>query len=336
MAQTPAKLIQYPGSAIDYTPASNVAAGDVVTIGTIPMVAPSAIVANTQGTLYADGVWDLPKNADVFNAGDAVYWNASDTDLGSNTGAADNATGNLVGVAVAAAANTATHVRTKLTAAHRTTTIAGSVTADDITGSDSALAITGMAAANATDAGSSIAISGSAGGATSGDGGAVTIAGGAATAGNDNGGAVSIQGGAKHGTGADGAINIGTTNAGAITVGVSGATLTHVVSPRGPLSIVNAAGGNIATAGALIEGVNVIAASDNSKGVILPACVNGATCVVVNMVTDKTLKLYPPVAKQVNNKGANNAITLAANTVGIFWSEGANAWYGLAAATTVA
>jgi hypothetical protein len=68
----------------------------------------------------------------------------------------------------------------------------------------------------------------------------------------------------------------------------------------------------------------------------LPSCVDGAQCVVVNLNTDKTLLIYPPTGKQVNNKGANNAITVAANTVGIYYSEGANAWYGLHAATDVA
>jgi predicted RecA/RadA family phage recombinase len=106
--------------------------------------------------------------------------------------------------------------------------------------------------------------------------------------------------------------------------------------PRVKVSTVNANGGNIATAGQCFEGVNIIAGSDNSKGVILPSCKDGAMCVVVNMVTDKTLLIYPPVAKQLNNRGANNALNVAANTVGIFWSEGANAWYGLDAATDVA
>jgi len=68
----------------------------------------------------------------------------------------------------------------------------------------------------------------------------------------------------------------------------------------------------------------------------LPSCVDGAQCVVINMVTDKTLLIYPPTAKQVNLKGANNAITVAANTIGHFYSEGVNAWYGLIAVTDVA
>lgn len=339
MTQTPAVRITSRGDVIDYTPSTNVAAGDVVEVGSIPLVATQAIVANTLGTLASEGVFDLPKTDDVFTAGDAVYWNSSATDVGSNTGAADNASGNIVGVCVLNAANTATHVRTKLTAAKRTNTIAGSVTADDITGSDASLAISGKA--GSSSAGGAVAIAGGAAAAGAYDGGAVTITGGAGPTAGNVGGAVTILSGAGDGTnGTAGAVILDSSGTGAtkgaITIGTNAASLTLGKSPRIPCAIVNAAGGNIATAGALAEGVNIIAASDNSKGVILPSCVNGALCVVVNMVTDKTLKIYPPVAKQVNNMGANNALTVAANTVGIFWSEGTNAWYGLDAATDVA
>lgn len=350
MAQTAVKTVQSTGDYIDYTPSSNVAIGAVVEVGSIPMVATQAIVANTAGTLTAEGVFDVPKTTDVFTAGDAVYWNSAATDVGSNTGAADNSTGNIMGVCVLNAANTATHVRVKLTASKRTNTIAGSVTADDITGSDSSLAITGAAGAGA------IAIAGAAGNANS-VGGAVTVAGGAGGTGTSNGAAVSITGGAAGAVGGvGGAITVtsgagdatnGTAGAitidsgagatkGAITIGTNAASLTLGKMPRIPVALVNAAGGNQATAGALSEGFNLIAASDNAKGVILPSCVNGAQCIIVNMVTDKTLLVYPPTGKQVNNAGANNAITVAANTVGIYVSEGVNAWYGLHAATDVA
>lgn len=229
MAQTAAKR-KYDGLSIEHTPAANVAAGDVVEIVSgVPLPAPSAIVANVKGVLDCDGIWDVPKTTDVFTIGDRVFWNASATDVGNNTGAAENSGGSLMGMAVENAANTATHVRTRL-------------------GTDPNLALT----------------------------------------------------------------------------------------PRWPLATVTAAGGNIATAAALGEGVNLIAGSDNAKGVQLPSCVNGKCSVVINLVTDKTLLIYPPLGKQVNNKGANNAITVAANTVGIFWAEGANAWYGLDAATDVA
>ncbi len=82
--------------------------------------------------------------------------------------------------------------------------------------------------------------------------------------------------------------------------------------------------------------MNLVLGSDNAKGVQLPSCVNGAQCVVINMVTDKTLLIYPPLGKQVNLRGANNSLNVAANTIGIFYSEGTNAWYGLDAATDVA
>ncbi len=229
MAQTAAKR-KYDGLSVEHTPTSNVAAGDIVEIVSgVPLPAPHSIVANTKGVLDCGGIWDVPKTTDVFTIGNRVFWNASATDVGSNTGAAQNSGGSLMGMCVQNAANTATHVRTKI-------------------GTDPNLALT----------------------------------------------------------------------------------------PRVPFTTTTAAGGNIATAAALSEGVNLIAGSDNSKGVQLPSCVNGKQCMVINLVTDKTLKIYPPTGKQVNNAGANNAITVAANTVGIFWSEGANAWYGLDAATDVA
>lgn len=227
MAQTAANRRYDPGCSIEHTPASNVAAGDVVDLlPGITTIAPHAIVANNLGVVDAEGIFDVPKTNAVFTVGDFVFWNASATDVGNNTGAAENVGSNIMGVCVLNAVNTATHVRTRLQP-------------------------------------------------------------------------------------------------------MSG-------SPRFPFFTVNAAGANIATAGALNEGINLIAGSDNTKGVILPSCANGKMCVVINLVTDKTLAIYPPVGKQVNNKGANNAITVAANTVGIFWAEGANAWYGLDAATDVA
>jgi predicted RecA/RadA family phage recombinase len=403
MTQTPAERHTSQGEMIDYTPTSNVAAGDVVEIGSIPLVAVQAIVANVQGCLACEGVFDIPKNSDVFNVGDAVYWNSSGTDVGSNTGAADNATGNLMGLCVENAVNTDTHVRTKLTAAKRTTTIGGAVTATDITGEDSSLAITGYtnagaiaiagAAGNANVAGGAVTVTGGAAGtgnaaggavtitggagdgtgdggaaglvggesgdgasanggaiaitggaatnATSGDGGAVAITGGAGPTAGNAGGAVTILSGAGDGTnGTAGAVLIDSSGTGAtkgaIVIGTNAASLTFGKMPRIPFSTVAANGGNQATAGALAEGPNLVTGSDNSKGVVLPSCVDGARCYVINLNTDKTLKIYPPTGKQVNLAGANNAITVAANTVGLFFSEGANAWYGLVAATDVA
>jgi predicted RecA/RadA family phage recombinase len=339
MAQTPAKKAQDHGAYIDFETTSATAAGDVVEFGTVPLIATEAIAANVQGAVCAEGVFDVPKNSDVFAAGDAVYWNSSATDLGSNTGSADNATGNLMGVCVAAANATVTHVRTKLTASKRTTTIGGAVTATDIVGEDASLNITGLAGAANTVGGTATVTAGAGGTGTS-NGGATSMVGGAAGAVGGVGGALSILSGAGDATnGTAGAINIdsgaGATK-GAITIATNAASLTFGAMPRIPVAAVAAAGANLATAGACSEGFNLISASDNTKGVALPSCVDGAQCMIVNMVTDKTLKIYPPLGKQVNLAGANNAITVAANSVGIYVSEGTNAWYGLHAATDVA
>lgn len=104
-----------------------------------------------------------------------------------------------------------------------------------ITGSDSSLGVTGLAAAQGgaivvtggtsatagnaggavslvggvpgvTGAGGAASIAGAAGGATSGKGGAASVTGGAGTAGNGSGGSVVLAGGAKHGSGLDGGV----------------------------------------------------------------------------------------------------------------------------------
>jgi hypothetical protein len=338
--QTPAVFIQS-GTAIPDPSTTTRYPGDVVNLGTIPLpVRPTDPNQTGANTFDMDGVWDVPKTTDTFTAGDAVYWNSTGSPVVGtvSTGAATSSTGNLMGLAIKDAATGDTYVRVKLTAAKRTTTIAGSVTADDITGSDSSLAVAGKQG-NAS-AGGIVAVAGGAAAAGAYDGGAVTVAGGAGPTAGNTGGAVTILSGAGDvSNGTAGAILIdsgaGATK-GAITIGTNAASITLGKSPRIPFVSVNANGGNIATAGALSEGVNLVLLSDNSKGVQLPSCVNGALCVVINMVTDKTLLIYPPTGKQVNLRGANNSLNVAANTVGIFYSEGVNAWYGLDAATDVA
>ncbi len=342
MAQTQSPAYRsLPGDSIPYTPPTNpVYAGDVVVIGSIPMIADYDIPVLTLGALQVSGIYRVPKTTDTFSAGDAVYWSATNSPVVGtvSTGAADNATGDLMGLATKDAASGDAYVSVLLTAAKRTTTIAGSITADDITGSDSSLGVTGKT--GNSSAGGAIAVAGGVAAAGAFDGGAVTVTGGAGPTAGNVGGAISIISGAGDVTnGTAGAILIdsgaGATK-GAITIGTNAASITLGKSPRIPFGTVNANGGNIATAGALAEGVNLIAGSDNAKGVQLPSCVNGAMCVVINMVTDKSVLIYPPLGKQVNLRGANNSLNVAANTVGIFYSEGTNAWYGLDAGTDVA
>ncbi len=439
MAQTPA--LYYKDKVVDYTPSgAAVIAGQVVVIGTVPMIAPVAIPDGVKGVLVADGIWKVPQAAEAITAGDAVYWATAGTPVTgtASSGAATEtvASNNLMGLCVETSGATDTYVKVFLTAAKRTTTIAGTMTADAITGSDSSLGISGLAGnsgaggaiamaggagdsgaggaitvvggagdtagaggaitvtagAGAAGAGGAIAMAGGAGdtnqaggaasvtagagdgtadggaasmvaggsgdgassnggaivitggtavNATTGDGGGVTISGGAGPLLANTGGAVTILSGAGDGTnGTAGAVIIDSSGTGgtkgAVTIATNAASLTLGKMPRIPVAAVVAAGGNIATANACSEGWNLVSASDNTKGVQLPSCVDGAQCIIVNMVTDKTLKIYPPTGKQVNLMGANNALTVAANTIGHFYSEGTNAWYGLHAATDVA
>lgn len=49
------------GYALDYTPATGVAAGEAVVVGSIVGVASSPIAANTLGSLNVKGVFSIPK-----------------------------------------------------------------------------------------------------------------------------------------------------------------------------------------------------------------------------------------------------------------------------------
>jgi predicted RecA/RadA family phage recombinase len=147
--QTPALKFQDEDDVIDYTPASAVYSGDVVVIGSIPFVASVDIAANVKGSLATEGVWKLPKDTSTFSAGDAVYWNATGSPVTgtASTGAATStASGaNLAGMATLSALTGDTYVYVLLTAAKRTTTLGGAVTADSVTGTSSTLPVAGLA-----------------------------------------------------------------------------------------------------------------------------------------------------------------------------------------------
>ena len=438
MAQTPV-LLHKQGRQIDYTFSEDAAAGDVIVLGSIPMIVERAVdfSVNPEGTLCADGIWKVPQVEAVITAGDAVYWDADGSPYGGTassgcaTGTAAN--GDLMGTAVFTTASTDTYVYVMLTAVERAVTVAGAVTATDITGSDSTLAIAGYSAAQGglvsvtgalstttgnaggaaslvggvggatgaggaavvtggasgatsgtggaatitggaagsaagnavggaasitggigkgnlaggaasvvgglggpsgaggaiaitsgqggttTGAGGVVGIAGGAGGATTGDGGAVTMAGGAATANNSSGGALTLNGGAKHGTGADGAIVIGST----------AASVTFGKMPRVPVAAVTAAGTVIGNAAACAEGVSWVTGANNTAGVQLPTAVAGAQCVVINNGTAEKLLVYPTAADTINALGANNAINMAANTVATFVAVNGVQWFTL-------
>jgi len=80
------------GDLLDYTPASAVAAGDVVVIGALVGVAPRAIAANAVGALAVEGVFEIPVATGATGAqGSAISYYAT-------SGVAHASTGTTAGV----------------------------------------------------------------------------------------------------------------------------------------------------------------------------------------------------------------------------------------------
>ncbi len=256
MSQVPATRAAALGNNLDYTPPSTaVTGGDVLVIGTIPMIATGDIAVGRKGALATSGLFDVPKDGSTFADGDPVYWQPTGNPNGgtAGTGAASSTAsgGYLMGFVPPGCADlvgSATKIRTKLTAAKRTTTLGGAIVADSLTGDASTMPIAGLAAAQggsvsltggasstsanaggaasvtggapgATGVGGAASLTGAAGGATSGNGGAASVTGGAGTNGNATGGVASVTGGAGQGSAAGGAATVTGGLAGATGVG---------------------------------------------------------------------------------------------------------------------
>ncbi len=89
---------------VDYTPASAVAAGDVIVINGICHFSETDIAAATLGALtFSGGVWQGNKDTSTFSVGDPVYWAATGspvTGTASSGAFTSTGTGNFVGYAV--------------------------------------------------------------------------------------------------------------------------------------------------------------------------------------------------------------------------------------------
>lgn len=124
------------GNSINYTPSGNVAAGEVVVLGTTCFVATQAIAANKLGAIATRGVFRCAKTKPLaISAGDACYWNAA---------------GNLItktssdvyfGIAVADAAETADTVDVDLRSLQAV--VAGQLGLADLSDIDAATATAG-------------------------------------------------------------------------------------------------------------------------------------------------------------------------------------------------
>ena len=120
MAQ--AEFIQ-DGDVIDYTPASDVAAGTVVVRDDLVGVTKRDIKANTLGALAVSGVFAFPKATGLgtgIGAGKKVYWDATDKvakedpETASSSGGEAQAENKYLGKTVLAAGDSAATVNVRL------------------------------------------------------------------------------------------------------------------------------------------------------------------------------------------------------------------------------
>ena len=109
------------GKAIDYTPGSDVSAGDVVVQNNLVGIAKTPIAADALGALAVEGVFDVAKAAVEIEAGKPVYWDADGNPVTGDAGSGAATTtedGNVqMGFSIAAAADTDETVRVKLQSA---------------------------------------------------------------------------------------------------------------------------------------------------------------------------------------------------------------------------
>ena len=74
------------GATIDYTPSTNVAAGQVVALNSLLGVAARPITANQLGALDLEGIFDVVKVNGQINDGAALYWDADGNPQGGTAG----------------------------------------------------------------------------------------------------------------------------------------------------------------------------------------------------------------------------------------------------------
>ncbi len=102
------------GESIDYTPGSDVAAGDVIVQGELVGVAKKDITANVLGALAVEGVFDFPKatgGSTAIAVGANVYWDVADGEAKEDDETGAN---KLIGKTILAAADADAYVRVRL------------------------------------------------------------------------------------------------------------------------------------------------------------------------------------------------------------------------------
>jgi hypothetical protein len=104
----------------------------------------------------------------------------------------------------------------------------------------------------------------------------------------------------------------------------------HVVASGGyilrSVAAVAAAGSAQGDAASVVCEINVISASDGTKGVILPTAEVGMQITIKNNV-NAILKVYPATGGAINAISANGAISMAALSSATFVASSTTQWY---------
>ena len=102
---------RHTGDMIDYTPGSNVSAGDIVVQSELVGQVVADTLSGDKGALRVTGVINVPKlSTDVVAIGDVLYWDAGNTRATTTA-----STHNIIGKAVEAAGSGVTDVDVMLT-----------------------------------------------------------------------------------------------------------------------------------------------------------------------------------------------------------------------------
>jgi predicted RecA/RadA family phage recombinase len=354
MAQTFQARRDSEGDYIDYTPSSDVDAGEVVLLGTnLVTVAPRDILSGVKGAVATRGVFDVVIKNESFTRGVAIYWDSTgdpyNGEAGTGAGTATASGNAFMGWVIFAATGGTDEFATvdlrsmeavaaesiglaDLDDVGALTYTAGSLLVGDgdsmeqqaVSGAVT-LGGTGVALINPdTDLGSS-GIAGSL------DIFPTTAASGkAAISVTDQAGdtTVSVVIGAMgqatvvtlDDPGADASF---VTDEGAQTIGGLKA---FTLMPTMPVATVAAVGSAQGDAAAVTTGFTKVTAADATKAIVLPAATGGQICYIANVVA-QTLPIFPASGDSINEIAADSAYTMAASVSLILVSFDATEWY---------
>ncbi len=123
---------------------------------------------------------------------------------------------------------------------------------------------------------------------------------------------------------------IDTATIGALTATTATVAQATVATLNLAVTAVNATGSGIGDAGPLFAGLNVVAAADNTKAVVLPVATAGQVVMVRSSVASKSLPVFPQVDSAIDGLAANSSYSMDSKAEGAactFVAESATKWW---------